>query len=283
MEIKGKVALVTGGGSGIGRATALRLAREGASVVVADIDEEGGRETVRQIEALPGKGRAAFVRADPSLRSGQAPRAAFIRADVTLEADVRAMMAFTEDTFGGLDILHNNAGILTGRPRFPDAEPGRWGRVLETNLGGVVLGTHYGVQALRNRGGGVIVNTASMAGLAGFAADPVYAATKGGVVMFTHSLAHLQEELSIRVNCVCPGIVDTPMLTRGREEVPAEEQERWTELMRQIPLIPAEEVADAVVELIRDDSLAGRAMTIRNGMPRALAELPDLGRLAREL
>ncbi len=250
MDIQGKVALVTGAGSGIGRATALRLAREGASAVVADIDEAGGRESVRQIEAEGG-------------------RATFIRADVTDPKAVQAMFAFTEETFGGLDILHNNAGILTDRPRFPDAEPERWSRVLEVNLRGVIMGTQYGIDAMRQRGG-AIVQTASLAGIIGFATDPVYAATKAGVVMFTASLAPLNDELNIRVNCVCPGIVDTPMLERARE-APPEQEEQLAALMRDLPLIQPEEVADAVVEFIHDDSLAGRAMLIRNGMPRELA------------
>ena len=259
MDIQGKVALVTGGGSGIGRATALRLASEGASVVVADFDEAGGKETVQQI--------------DPSAGSGQGGgRAAFTRADVTNEADVKAMIAFAEETFGGLDILHNNAGITTGRPRYPEAESERWRRVLETNLLAVILGTQHGVEAMRKRGGGAIVNTASIAGLIGFAADPVYAATKGGVVLFTYSLANLKEELNIRVNCVCPGVVDTPLVTRGRDEAPEEERGQWAERIQQMKLIPAEEIADAVVELIKDESLAGRAMQIPNGASRRLVE-----------
>ncbi|MFB3094206.1 MAG: SDR family NAD(P)-dependent oxidoreductase [Dehalococcoidia bacterium] len=150
IDIEGNVALVTGSGSGIGRATALRLAREGAAVVVADIDEEGGRETVRQIEATGG-------------------RAAFIRADVAGEADVRAMVAFAEETFGGLDILVNNAGVVEGvtteRLSFPEVEPERWNRTLDVNLRGVILGTQYGIQAMRKRGGGVIVNISSGAGI----------------------------------------------------------------------------------------------------------------------
>lgn len=254
MDIKGKIALVTGAGSGIGRATALRLAQEGASVVIADIDEAGGQETVRQVEAVGG-------------------RAAFVRADVTNEADVRAMVAFAEETFGGLDILHNNAGIGSGRPRFPEGEPERWARVLEVNLRGVILGTQFAIAAMRKRGGGVIINTASMAGIGyGFPPDPVYAASKGGVVLFTASLAPLKEEMNIRVNCVCPGVVDTPMVQRALDDAP-EEERRAREQMRLFPLLKPEEIADAVVEFIRDDSLAGRALWIRNGRPRELAPM----------
>ena len=265
MKIQDKVALVTGGGSGIGRATALRLAQEGAAVVVADVDDAGGHETVRLIEAAA------------STSSGQSGgRSAFVRSDVTKEADARAMVAFAEKTFGGLDILHNNAGVTTGRPRYPDAQLERWMRVLETNLIGVVLGTHYGIEAMRKRGGGAIVNTASMAGLAGWPADPVYAASKGGVVFFTRSLANLKDEMNIRVNCVCPGVVDTPLLTRVRDALPEAERARLVGAMASFPMLSAEEIADAVVEFVRDDSLAGLAMRIEVGRPRELVELPTL-------
>lgn len=255
MEIQGKTALVTGAGSGIGRASALRLADEGAAVAVADIDDAGGRETVRQIEAAGG-------------------RAAFVRADVTDPGDVRAMIAFTEETFGGLDILHNNAGVTSGRPRFPDAEPEQWARTVDTNLRGAILVAQYVIQAMRERGG-VIVNTSSISAVIGFAADPVYAATKAGVMMFTASLVRLKDELNIRVNCVCPGLVDTPMLQSAGEDVESEpEGPTLAQILEMVPLIPAEEVADAVVELIRDDSLTGRAIVMRNGQPREL--LPQL-------
>ena len=188
---------------------------------------------------------------------------------IKVAADAQAMVAFAE-AFGGLDILHNNAGIITGRPRFPDTEPERWSRVLDINLRGVILGTQYGIRAMRRRGGGVIINTASMAGIGwGFPPDPVYAASKGGVVLFTASLAPLKDELNIRVNCVCPGVVDTPMTQRSFADAPAEEDEA-SERLRLLPLIQPEEVADAVVQLIQDDSLAGRAIWIRNGMPREL-------------
>ncbi|MGB2694845.1 MAG: SDR family NAD(P)-dependent oxidoreductase [Dehalococcoidia bacterium] len=254
MDINGKVALITGGGSGIGRATALRLAKEGASVVVADVDDDGGKETVRQIEIAAG-------------------RASYVRADVADEADARAMVAFAEETFGGLDILHNNAGIITRRPRFPDAETESWYRTLDVNLRGVIIGTQYGIRSMRKRGGGVIINTASMAGLAGWPGDPIYSASKGGVVLFTASLALLKDEANIRVNCVCPGVVDTPLLRKASEDA-ADEQRRVAEALERFPVLSPDDIADAVVELIHDDTLAGRAMRILNGRPRELSNYP---------
>ncbi|MEX0785306.1 MAG: SDR family oxidoreductase [Dehalococcoidia bacterium] len=261
MDISGKIALVTGAGSGIGRASATRLAAEGASVVVADLNEAAGAETVAQIASAGGA-------------------AAFVRADVTSEQDVRAMVAFAEETYGGLDILHNNAGIITGQPRYPDNEPEAWSRMLDINLRGVILGTQFGIQAMRKRGGGAIVNTASMAGIGfGFPGNPVYAASKGGVVLFTASLAPLKDELNIRVNCICPGVVNTPMLTGARAAGAAaptsEEQAAARERLAALKIIEPEEIADIVVQFVQDDSLAGRAMMIRNGMERQLVSLPE--------
>ncbi|MEX2159637.1 MAG: SDR family oxidoreductase [Dehalococcoidia bacterium] len=258
MDIQGKVALVTGAGSGIGRATALRLAKEGASIVVVDIDVDVGHPTTHQIEASGAK-------------------AAFCRADVTNEADVRNMIAFAEQTFGGLDILHNNAGIITGAPRWPATDPSAWMRMLDINLKGVILGTQLALPALRKRGGGAIVNTASLAGVGyGFPPNPVYAASKGGVVLFTASMAPWKDEANIRVNCVCPGVVDTPML-RGAQA--AQQEEPQAQPLRQrlagLGVLQPEEIADAVVELIKDDSLAGRALMVPNGRPRELVRLPQ--------
>jgi NAD(P)-dependent dehydrogenase (short-subunit alcohol dehydrogenase family) len=262
MDIANKVALVTGAGSGIGRATALRLAAEGASVVVADVDEAGGQETVRLITEAGGK-------------------ANFVTADVTIPDHVQAMIDRAEHTYGGLDILHNNAGIITGLPRWPDVEPERWIRMLDINLRGVILGTQLAIPAMRKRGGGAIVNTASMAGVGyGYPPNPVYAATKGGVVLFTASLAPLKDEANIRVNCVCPGVVDTPMLRRAADAVSDEQRRVTVDRLRNVAILQPEEIADAVVELIRDDSLAGRAMWVRNGMPRELAPAPPAPRLA---
>jgi NAD(P)-dependent dehydrogenase (short-subunit alcohol dehydrogenase family) len=252
MEIAGRVALVTGAGSGIGRAIAVRLAQEGAAVGVADIDERGGRETVAQIEA--GGGRAQYV-----------------RADVGREADVQAMIDSTVTALGGLDILVNNAGIAA-TPAFPDAEPDEWMRVIDVNLRGPMLGTHYAIRAMRERGGGAIVNIASLAGV-GFGPhdSPDYAATKAAVARLSAALAPLGEQLGIRVNCICPDWVDTPMSQRTRARMTPEEEAAV------VPpgILAPEEIADAAVELIGDESLVGRVMSCWCGQPRSLLPVPD--------
>ncbi len=242
MEIKGKVGVITGGASGIGRATAQLLAKEGARIVVADLDEAGGAETVKRIESAGG-------------------HAVFVNADVTRIEDARRMLDTAVSKFGRLDILHNNAGIGVGAPGFPEAPPERWRLVIDIDLQAVVLGTGLAAPLMQKHGGGVIINTASMAGLYPHRQDAVYGAAKGGVVNFTHSLALWEAERKIRVNCVCPGIVDTPMVRKGIEAA--------TKLgFLAKPFLPAkmiqpEEIADAVVSLVRDDSLFGCALEIR--------------------
>lgn len=251
MDPKGKVAIVTGGSSGIGKATAIALAEAGAAVVIADIDEAGGLETVRLITEKGGN-------------------AAFMRTDVTRREDLERMVAFAEETFGGLDILHNNAGIVTRRPRFPDTPPQNWEQTLAINLWAVIAGTQAAVPAMRRRGGGVIVNTASMAGVIAYQPDPIYGATKHGVVGFTRALAYLKDEANIRVNCVCPGVVDTPLLTKGTEDLTPEERAQRDAIISRMPLIPPSEIAEAVLEFVRDDSLTGQAMGIMFGHPHRL-------------
>ena len=250
-DLEGKVALVTGGGSGIGRATAIALAEAGAAVVVADIDDGGGRESVRLVEETGGG-------------------SAFVRTDVTRWEDIERMVAFAEAAFGGLDILHNNAGINAGWPRFPEAPRERWDRTIAVNLWAVIAGTEAAVPAMRRRGGGAIVNSASLAGLIAYQEDPIYAATKHGVVGLTRALKFLKDEANIRVNCVCPSFVDTPLPRRRLDSMPAEERARWEAILARIPMVPASEVADAVIELVRDGSLAGEAMAIQYGQPRRL-------------
>jgi len=240
MDIKGKAAVITGGGSGIGRATAQRLAGEGAAIVLADIDEAGGHETVKRIEAAGG-------------------RALFVKADVTQERDLRQCFAAAIDKFGRFDILHNNAGIAVGPPGYPDADPARWHAVIELDLHAVILGTGIAAGIMQRAGGGVIINTASMAGLYPHRQDPVYGAAKAGVVNFTNSCAAWASERKIRVNCVCPGVVDTPMVRRGMERA------RAAGMQMALPsrIIQPEEIADAVVTLVKDESLFGCALEVR--------------------
>ena len=244
MELEEKVALVTGAGAGIGRAVALRLVHEGAAVVIADVDEEAGSNVVREIRSV-------------------GEQAACIVADVAFKADVSRMIAFAEDEFGGLDVLVNNAGGVT-EPYFPDGEPEHWGRTLDLNLRGVMLGIHFGVRAMKKRGGGAIVNVSSMAGIGFRPYDkPEYGAAKVGVVRLTASLATLKEHMGVRVNCIFPGWVDTPVSRRSRAEMIPEEREKL------IPpvLLQPKEIAEAVAMFVEDETMAERVMIWKEGEP----------------
>jgi NAD(P)-dependent dehydrogenase (short-subunit alcohol dehydrogenase family) len=224
VDLAGKVAHVTGAAAGIGRAIAFRLTAEGAAAAVSDIDEAGAVATVARIEAEGG-------------------RAAFIRADVARDDDVRAMIAFTEEAFGGFDVLVNNAGGAPS-PNFPDAPVEHWRRSLDVNLAGVMLGTWHAVRALRRRGGGAILNISSIAAV-GFApyGAPEYAAAKAAVMRLTAALGSLAAE-GIRVNCICPDWVETERTLADPDAPPR--------------LVPVEAIADVAVRLIVDEDLAGR-------------------------
>jgi NAD(P)-dependent dehydrogenase (short-subunit alcohol dehydrogenase family) len=251
MDIKGRTAVITGGGSGIGRATAVRLAAEGASVLAADLDEAGARETVRMIESAGG-------------------RAAAMRVDVTDAEQARHMMETAISNFGCFDILHNNAGIAVGTPGFPQCDLDKWRRVLDIDLQAVILGCFLAAPLMQSRGGGAIVNTASMAGLYPYVDDPVYAAAKAGVVNLTYSLAPWAQRFKIRVNCICPGVVDTPLVRRAIEI-----QQTGVSLPKRI--LKPEQIADGVVRLILDDALFGRALEVRPSEVR-IVEVPGLPR-----
>lgn len=232
MEIAGKVALVTGAASGIGRATALALAREGASVAVADVDAAGGEETVRQIRAIGGT-------------------ASCIEADVSTPEGIRAMFQAVEQAFGGVDIVHNNAGIMTmDVPGWPDASLERIHLVVNVNVAGVLMGTRAAIDALRKRGGGVVVNTASIAALVPLPNDPIYAASKAAVAHFTRSCAGLEKSEGIRIGAVLPGMVDTPIIRKTGDGA---EPAAWLRpFLEAVPLLAPEAVAREVLELIRD-------------------------------
>jgi NAD(P)-dependent dehydrogenase (short-subunit alcohol dehydrogenase family) len=188
--LDGKVALVTGAGGGIGRAAAQVFARSGAAVLVSDVNAQGGAETVAQIEAAGG-------------------RASFFRCDVARADEVKAMVAAAVDRFGGLDCAFNNAGInRLGDDEYDDAI---WERNMGVNLSGVMRCMREESVAMLARGGGAIVNTASINGLVGNPGQPAYVAAKHGVVGLARHGALRWAQAGIRVNAVCPGVIETPM------------------------------------------------------------------------
>jgi NAD(P)-dependent dehydrogenase (short-subunit alcohol dehydrogenase family) len=251
-RLTGKVAVVTGAGSGIGRVAAELFASEGAAIIVADVVGEAASETVRAITAAGGRGAAVTV-------------------DVADEGQVTGMVASAVDTFGGLHVLFNNAGIFPGDDGgVLDTPPATWDRVMEVNLKGVWLGCRAAVPAMIASGGGSIVNVASFVALMGAAtAQVAYTASKGGVLAFTRELAVEYARSGIRANSLCPGPIDTPLLA----ELLADPERRQRRLVH-VPmgrLGRPEEIARAALFLASDDSsfMTGSALVVDGGITAA--------------
>ncbi len=235
MRLDGKVALITGAGSGIGRESALLFASEGAAVVVVDIEDRGGEETVAAVKACGG-------------------RAVYVHADVAKADDCARMVASAEGAFGRLNVLFNNAGIMHGRDDDAvSTDEAIWDLTMAVNAKGVFLGCKYGIPALRRAGGGSIINTASFVAVMGAATPQIaYTASKGAVLALTRELAVVHARENIRVNALCPGPLRTELLMKFLDT----EEKRRRRLVH-IPLGRfglAQEIARAALFLASDES-----------------------------
>jgi len=254
-----KVAIVTGAASGIGRATAERFAAEGARVVCADIDEEGGCETVRRI-------------------SGEGGEATFVRTDVSKASQVEAMVETAVDEYGRLDFAHNNAGIAEEEAAITDVDEDVWDEVMDVNMKSVYLGMKHEIPRMLETGGGAIVNTASKAGLKPYPFNAAYAGSKHGVVGITRAAAYEFARKGIRVNALCPGITATGGISKWSESA-------VEEVCKGIPMGRMgrpEEQAGAAVWLCSDDAsyMTGHALPVDGGDLRKLHREYKPGRIS---
>ena len=242
--VDGKVALVTGAGSGIGRAAALVFAKEDAKVIVSDMMVESGEETVKMIKEAGGE-------------------ATFVKADVSQESEVQMMISKSVETYGRLDCAVNNAGIDGDTALTADCTKENWDRVIGINLTGVFLGLKYQIPQMQKQGGGAIVNIASTMGVVAHQNVPAYVASKHGVVGVTKSTALGYVKEKIRVNAVCPGNTRTAILDHVMNRMP----EIYEALMAATPidrLAEPEEIANAIVWLCSDSAsyVTGHAMVV---------------------
>lgn len=248
-RLAGKAAVVTGGTSGLGRAGAIRFAREGAKVAVASRREEEG---LRVVEEIASGGGEAF----------------FLRTDVRVPHEVEALITETESRFGKIDVLYASAGVmLTGTA--PQTTEDVYGMVMDVNVGGSFRLAKYGIPALERAGGGSIVLTASELGLVGASETVAYCASKGAVVNMTRALAIDCGQLGIRVNCLCPGPIDTPMLREWFDagDDPAELERRQTQPVLLKRVGGPDEIAEAALFLASDGSsfMTGAVLVVDGG------------------
>lgn len=252
MRLKGKRALVTGGGAGIGRATALKLASEGAAVAIGDLRVAAAEETAELVVKAGG-------------------RAIALGGDVTDEASCEALVRHAEVGLGGLDTLINNAGVVLPDDNGPEDTPlSAWNKTLAVNLTGVFLCCRYGIPAMKAAGGGAIVNTASIVALVGSAYPQLaYTAAKGGVLAMTREMAIMYARQNIRVNAVCPGPTATELVKTFLSD-----EEKWLKRRRYMPmgrLGQPEEIANVIAFLASDEAsyMNGAAVTIDGGITAA--------------
>ncbi|UCC16359.1 MAG: SDR family oxidoreductase [Dehalococcoidales bacterium] len=243
MKLINKVAIITGAASGMGNAIALLFAKEGASVVAADIDDAGGQQTVNEIISASGK-------------------AVFVHTDVSMPSDAKNLMDATLKEFSKINILVNNAGIFMKMTPIEEIDETIWDRIYSVNVKGIFHGAKYVVPAMKKAGGGVIVNTASMTGHRPGANQSAYASSKGAVITLTRALANELAPFKIRVNCICPALTETPMLFNS---------ELW-EHVSDAPhplgrLSKPEDIASAALYLVSDDAsmVTGISLDVTGG------------------
>ncbi len=248
-RIEGKVAVITGAASGMGRATALRFAKEGAAIVLTDLNASGGEEAVAECAAA-------------------GARAVFQRIDVTSEADIKGAVARAVREFGRLDIMFNNAGVAGAMGPIENVSTEDWDRTFAVLLRAVYFGMKYSIPEMRKAGGGSIISTASVAGLRGVGGIAAYSAAKAAVVNLTQSVAIEVGHDRIRVNCICPGGVNTPLVHRG---TPGGYEEAEKRMARMQPIPRAgqpQDIAAMALFLASDEAdwITGTAMVVDGGI-----------------
>ena len=235
-SLEGKVAIITGSASGVGRATAQLFAERGARVVVADILEDGGRETAELVRNAGGD-------------------ATFVKVDLASGSDIQDLVGATMARYGRIDVLHKNAAVLRTHEEVEEASVEEWRWIIEVDLTSLFVTSRLVAPIMRAQGGGAIVNTASMGGLIPYPEGLAYGAAKAGVISLTRSLAVALEPDRVRVNCICPAGIDTPILRFTSR--------RSTELRAQRGVLEPREVGEVAEYLATEDGLTGASILVR--------------------